>query len=205
MRVNNRIMAVFLSLFPVLVIMTVLSACPSTYPDLPTMEDMIGGILKEKLNGTVVAVMEAEDGKLVGFGRAGQEQPAIYTSGTASGGRFVKNIGVEQGYVEVTVPATAIDGSSINGTYNLAIAWSSGQGGGVRVDYNPDDDDGDFTEKNYAQPTGPAVGSGWEMEEPQYMVIFEDTAFKAGDVIRVRNGTGGGWIHLDAVYLYTPD
>ncbi|MCL2065982.1 MAG: hypothetical protein FWG99_00760 [Treponema sp.] len=200
----------------------VLAACPTKYPDLPPKSFIAREILADieaKLGGIIVAVMEAEDGRLTktnpGF------DTGTHSSGSASEGKFVKGIGVGQAYVEVTIPNnnpyTTAPISS--GTYGIGIGWSGSPNGYVQVTLRPGRSDEVMVNVRYERPDGV---TNWDMSDPQYLAVMDTVTAKAGDIIRIQNGEVPGtdatigedpnapgtllnYIHLDVVYLFTPN
>jgi len=179
-----------------------LAACPTAYNGLPTLDDFLADMIEAKLNGKIVSIMEAENGTLVHIGPWGAPEKR-YDSGVASGGAYVKEISLYHGYVEVTVPDTVPGGN-----YSLALGWSGSSSGIVKVTVNAGKSDENSIEMIFSR-----AGDDWEMKDPQYLVVLENTPFKPGDTIRVHSGVAGlsgtpanysgGHINLDAVYLFT--
>ena len=204
-----KIKVVFASLSVLLLLSAVLAACTTQFLDLPILDDSMKIILiEDEINGKVIAVIEAESGKLVQTGP--YDKPAVYyNSGAASGGAYVKNISYQSGYVEVPVP--------IEGTYSLAIGWSGSMTGSVDVTVNPTDPNSTGSGGDKVEHVKYARGSvDWELSDPQYLIVLRDYPFKTGDIIRLNNGLAeglngpfnstdpGGHIHVDALYLFTP-
>jgi hypothetical protein len=208
--IKINVKVIFVSL---LLLSVVLAACTTQFLDLPILDPSNKvPLIEAEHNITIYEKFEAEDGYLHQTGT--YDPPGVFTSGAASGGKFVKNISYKAGYVEVTVPSTFTAGA-----YNLLIVWSGCSTGSVDITINATDPEstgcqGDFY-KNV--PFG-IPASDWEFTKPQDMLVeIKDYVIKAGDKIRLNNGLAeglsgpfdgndpGGHIHVDVLYLYKPN
>jgi hypothetical protein len=177
-----------------------LIGCPTAYNELKSHEDMIGEL---------AAVMEAEDGILSCIPQSGRELdpgelPMVASSSAASGGKYVKNISLDIGYLEVAVPE-----GTAEGYYTLWLRYSGSKTGTVTVTVNPDPGKDKSVVTAYpGYDSRPVLNTenpekdDWVMAKPKYLAAIAFAKFKAGDVLRLRNRDGS--IHIDAVYLAMP-
>jgi hypothetical protein len=180
----------------------ILTGCPTAYDDLESQEDMIG---------SRVAEMEAEDGFLAATPEYASTEPTsenlprIAESRNASNGKYVKNLGINQGYLEVVVPQ-----GTPEGYYSIWLRYSGPQTGSITVAVNPDpgkDDAEEFPYPGYS--SRPVLNSGvpeeddWAMARPKYVLTYSFKKIKGGDVIRIQDNSGSS-IHVDTVYIAIP-
>lgn len=126
--------------------------------------------------------VEAESGTLKA--EDGSEGPAVSDEASASDGKVVKNIGLTQGSVEITLPETVK-----TGTYQLSLCYSSATSGSVNVWINDD-----RNTVNYVKTTDEWV------YKPGYLGIGT-FSLKAGDTIKVQDAAANCWIWADYIYL----
>lgn len=149
--------------------------------------DYMSGELEKALEPVVIpekeplAVLEAEAGRLVPKGG----QPVIESSENASSGKYVHDIGLEQGYVELTVPENIE-----KGCYKLRLGYSSGVNGGVKILVN----DTEYREEY--RMTG-----GWEFLAKKYIEV-PGVNLQPGDTVRISDALTNCWIWLDYVAIY---
>jgi hypothetical protein len=177
-----------------------LAGCPTAYNELKSHEDMIGEL---------AAVMEAEDGTFSCIPQSGRELdpgelPMVAESSAASGGKYVKNISLDIGYLEVMVPE-----GTAEGYYTLWLRYSGSKSGAVTVTVNPDPGKDKSVVVAYpGYDSRPVLNNespekdDWVMAKPKYLAAIAFAKFKAGDLLRLRNRDGS--IHIDAVYLAMP-
>ncbi|MCL2043921.1 MAG: hypothetical protein FWG89_07275 [Treponema sp.] len=175
-----------------------LAGCPTAFEDLESRMDMMGEI---------VAVMEAQEGFLSFLGQTDRvyradEYPQIAFSSNASKGQFIKNIGLDQGYLEVVVPLGVTPGH-----YAVWLRYSGSATGVVTVAINPDPGKEEWigrfsypAEKRF-DPDTPLVDD-WVMKFPKLLETFTFSYMEPNDVIRIRNLSGS--IHIDSVIIAMP-
>ncbi len=134
-------------------------------------------MLKQSVEFIEVAKIEAEDGVLTENGG----NPGVYDNVKASNGQFVHDIGLNQGYVELIVPAHVQEG-----TYMLRLAYSSGTDGQVSVTVN----------NNVQKISNYLSTGGWEFKPDNYIELSR-IELKAGDTIKIHDALDNCWIWLD--------
>ena len=126
--------------------------------------------------------IEAEEGTLTSAGGS----PAISASEQASGGRYVHDIGLQQGYVSFTVPE-----GTARGIYSLELGYSSATNGRVRVSVNGADYTVDYKK----------TSDSWIFEYG-HTVAVNNIELNAGDVITIQDAESNCWIWLDKLDAY---
>lgn len=133
----------------------------------------------------IIYRMEAEDGTLKDVG--GNDKPQVVSEENASEGKYVNNIGLNQGSVSMVVP----EGVE-KGTYDLVLSYSSGTSGQVNIWVNNRCYKMNYTKTNDYWGFVPSVqGIG-------------SIPVKPGDVIKVQDALDSCWIWLDYIYLAEP-
>ncbi len=132
-------------------------------------------------------LVEGENGKTTALPTQ-DNHPEIGIYGNASNHALIKNIGLNQGYVELTLPENVVSGN-----YDLVLNYSSGVDGEVNVWVN---------DTLYTLPYS-CTDAGWGFK--QNTIAIKDIALKAGDIIKVQDGKDNCWIWLDYIYLINPN
>lgn len=149
--------------------------------------DYMSGELEQVLEPVVIpepeplVVLEAEAGTLVPNGG----QPVIESSENASSGKYIHDIGLEQGYVELVVPDNIEQGS-----YKLRLGYSSGVNGEMKALVNDTEYRKEYT-----------MTGGWEFLANKHIELT-GVSIKPGDTIRISDALADCWIWLDYVAIY---
>jgi hypothetical protein len=186
-----------------IVLFIVLSGCPTPWIGLE-WEDNYWTKLAKEFGPLVGDPLEYEDGV---FAKMPQSDPTydlgqIHESGNASGKRFIKEINWEHGRVDLTIPR-----GFPQGYYMVFIGWSGAPTGDVTLILNP----GAGEEIAIVPRITERTENDWDMMDPTALLIWDNIALKAGDVIRTYGGVLGvssvdefNWIHLDAIFIIDP-